>query len=76
MDNAVHHVTIENNTVAGATGALFINPCGLINVRNNTFMDATLLLLIHDEFEKSTITGNIFYTTSRGGYFKWWEFGI
>jgi len=72
MDNAIHRVTIENNTVAGATGAIFINPCGLINIRNNTVMDATLHLLINGEFEKSTITGNLFYTTNRGGYFKWW----
>ncbi|MGM0532270.1 MAG: LamG-like jellyroll fold domain-containing protein [Bacteroidota bacterium] len=72
MDNAVHHVTIENNTVAGVTGAIFINPSGFINVKNNTLMDATLLLLIHDEFDKSTITDNIFFTTNRGGYFKWW----
>ncbi|RIH65721.1 T9SS C-terminal target domain-containing protein [Mariniphaga sediminis] len=72
MDNAVHRVTIENNTIAGASGSILLNHNGLIDVRNNTIMDATLLLHIHDEFENSKITGNIFYTTDRGGYFKWW----
>lgn len=72
MDYAVHHVTIENNLIAGATGAVFINPCGFITINNNTIIDANLLLLIHDEFDNSTITNNIFYTTNRRGEFKWW----
>jgi len=72
MDNAIHHVTIEDNLVSGATCAVFFNPCGFITLRNNTIMNSTLMLHIHDEFDNSTITNNIFYATDRKGHFKWW----
>ena len=75
MDARVHDVTIQNNTVSGATVGITIGLNGNDVIRNNTFRDATLLFLSTGYTKPSNLTNNIFYLTGRTGHFKWWGNG-
>jgi hypothetical protein len=72
LDGGTKGVTVINNTVAGAAGAMLINKGGINVVDGNTFMDANLLLRVNKEFEVSEVKNNIFYQTDRLGTYVWW----
>lgn len=71
LDNNIHDVTLENNTVINVQGAVSLNSNGRNTVKGNTFFDAMLGVVSAGTKSKHYITDNIFYTIDRLGYLNW-----
>ena len=73
MDDNIHDVLIENNTVAYTTQGIFLHKNGAITVNNNTVFDAIILHRTLGEVVNNTITSNLYYGTNRYGDLTWWK---
>jgi hypothetical protein len=76
LDNGIHGVVVEHNTIAHTSGGIFLNKnSGDNTICHNTVMDAALLFLASDLHPKDlcSINNNTLYATARMTSFIWWQ---
>src|SRR5690606_5982823 len=62
----------KSNLITASTYGIHLHEGGRNLVEENTITDCMLHFLISREYESSTITNNLVYTTDRRGHPNWW----